>query len=66
VTLDLSLSRAITLKGTRQVQIRIDAYNALNTLNLFLPNADLALSNFGKSTQAFDARTLQIGARLLF
>jgi hypothetical protein len=38
----------------------------LNTLNLYLPNADLSLSNFGKSTQAFDARTIQIGARLLF
>jgi hypothetical protein len=66
MTLDLSLSRTITIKGTRQVQIRLDAYNALNTLNLFLPNADLSLANFGKSTQAFDARTIQIGTRLLF
>ena len=45
---------------------RLDAYNALNTLNLFLPNADLSVSNFGKSTQAFDPRTLQIGVKFLF
>ncbi len=47
---------ASRLGGTRQVQVRLDVYNALNTLNLFLPNADLSVSNFGKSTQAFDAR----------
>ena len=53
-------------RRARSLQVRVDAYNALNTLNLYLPNADLSLSNFGKSTQAFDARTIQIGARLLF
>jgi hypothetical protein len=66
MTLDLSLSRTIALGGVRSIQLRVDAYNALNTLNLYLPNADLSLSNFGKSTQAFDARTIQIGARVLF
>jgi len=35
-------------------------------VNLYLPNADLSLGNFGKSTQAFEARTLQIGARFIF
>jgi hypothetical protein len=44
----------------------VDVYNALNNLNLFLPNADLSLSNFGKSTQAFDARTVQLGVKFLF
>jgi hypothetical protein len=64
--LDLSVSRSFAAGGTRQVQVRLDAYNALNTLNLFLPNADLSVSNFGKSTQAFDPRTLQIGVKFLF
>jgi hypothetical protein len=66
MTLDLALSRSFGLGASRSLQFRVDAYNALNTLNLYLPNADLSLSNFGKSTQAFDARTIQIGARLLF
>lgn len=66
LSLDASLSRAFRVGGRRQLQVRVDVYNALNTLNLFLPNTNLALSNFGKSTQAFDARTLQVGARFFF
>jgi hypothetical protein len=66
LTLDVSLCKGIALGSGRELQLKIDAYNALNNLNLFLPNSDLSLSNFGKSTQAFDARALQIGARVLF
>jgi Carboxypeptidase regulatory-like domain len=65
-TLDASVSRTFPVGASRQIQIRIDAYNALNTLNLFLPNADLSVSNFGKSTQAFDPRTVQLGVKFLF
>jgi len=66
VALDLSLTRSFSLGTQRQLQARVDIYNALNNLNLFLPNADLSLSNFGKSTQAFDARTVQLGVKFLF
>lgn len=66
VSLDASLTRAFSLGGRRQLQLRADMFNALNSLNLFLPNADLSLSNFGRSTQAFDARTMQVGARFIF
>jgi hypothetical protein len=65
-TLDLSLTRTIGISGPRQAQLRLDVYNALNTLNLFLPNADLSVSNFGKSTQAFDARVVQVGVKFQF
>ena len=65
-TLDLSLTRTIGLGGARQAQLRVDVYNALNTLNLFLPNADLSVSNFGKSTLAFDARVVQLGVKVQF
>jgi hypothetical protein len=65
-TLDLSLSRGVKLSDRRELQLRLEAYNILNTLNLFLPNVDLSVSNFGKSTQAFDARVMQLGARFLF
>jgi carboxypeptidase family protein/TonB-dependent receptor-like protein len=65
-TLDLSLTRTIGLGGVRQAQLRLDVYNALNALNLFLPNADLSVSNFGKSTQAFDARVVQLGVKVQF
>ena len=65
-TLDLSLTRSFGLGGPRRAMVRLDVYNALNTLNLFLPNADLSVSNFGKSTQAFDARAVQLGVKLEF
>jgi hypothetical protein len=66
ISLDLTLSRNVQLTRGRQLQLRVDAYNALNNLNLFLPNSDLSLSNFGRSTQAFDARTVQLGVRVAF
>lgn len=65
-TLDLNLTRAFAAGGHRQVQLRMDVYNALNTPNLFLPNADLSVSSFGKSTQAFDPRVVQLGVRIAF
>jgi carboxypeptidase family protein/TonB-dependent receptor-like protein len=65
-SVDLSLSRNFTVLEGKQIQIRFEAFNAFNNVNLYLPNADLSLSNFGKSTQAFEARTLQIGARFIF
>ncbi len=66
VSLDMSLTRNFRMGGTRSLQLRADVYNALNNLNLFLPNVDLSVSNFGRSTQAFDARVTQVGLRVLF
>lgn len=65
-TVDFSLGRSFAVLEGKQLQLRFEAFNALNRVNLYLPNADLSLGNFGKSTQAFDARTLQIGARFIF
>jgi hypothetical protein len=65
-SVDLSFARSVKLNESKQIQIRLEAFNALNNVNLYLPNADLSLGNFGKSTQAFDARTLQVGARFIF
>ena len=66
VTLDASLVRGFKLGESKSLQLRLDAFNALNNVNLFLPNADLSLPNFGKSTQAFDPRNLQVGVRFMF
>jgi len=65
-SVDLSLARSFAVMEGRQIQFRFEAFNALNNVNLYLPNADLSLGNFGKSTQAFEARTIQIGARFIF
>ncbi len=65
-TLDMTVIRSLRMGDRRELQLRVDMYNVLNTLNLFLPNADLSLSNFGKSTQAFDPRIMQVGLRFVF
>ncbi|MBL8207777.1 MAG: TonB-dependent receptor, partial [Blastocatellia bacterium] len=63
---DLSLARTFAVREKKQLQLRLEAFNAFNQVNLYLPNADMSLGNFGKSTQAFEARTLQGGVRFIF
>ena len=74
---NLALARNFGLGENKTLQARIDAFNAFNNVNLFLPAGDLALalkadgtysstSVFGKSTQAFDPRILQLSARIAF
>jgi hypothetical protein len=57
------VTRTFAAARERHLQLRFDI---CTTLNLFLPNADLAVSNFGKSTQAFDPRVMQVGLRFMF
>jgi hypothetical protein len=66
VTLDLALVRSISITESKKLQLRLEAFNALNNVNLFLPNADMSVSNFGKSTQAFEPRNLQVGVPFMF
>jgi hypothetical protein len=66
MTLDLSLSRQFSFGETKKLMLKLDAFNALNTVNLYLPTADLSLPTFGKSTQAFEPRTLQASVKFIF
>lgn len=67
MTLDLSLARTISFSETKKVILKLEAFNSLNNVNLYLPNADLSLpTTFGKSTQAFDPRTLQASVKFVF
>ncbi len=66
VTLDLALGRNFTINESMKLQLRLEAFNALNNVNLFLPNADMSIGNFGKSTQAFEPRNLQGSVRFTF
>lgn len=66
VTLDAALARTFKLSESKSIQARLEAFNALNNVNLYLPNADLSLGNFGKSTQAFDPRNVQVSVRFAF
>lgn len=75
---DASIGRSFPLVRERvTLQLRAEAFNLFNNVNLYLPNTDLSLalksdgtysttSIFGKSTQAFDPRVMQVSARITF
>ncbi|HET7697118.1 MAG TPA: carboxypeptidase regulatory-like domain-containing protein [Vicinamibacterales bacterium] len=65
--LDLGLLKNIGLGGSRQLQVRFELYNALDTVNLAGPNTAPTNSAFGTITaQNGLSRQLQIAARLSF
>jgi Carboxypeptidase regulatory-like domain len=66
---DASLAKRFALNKRFKVQIRIDAFNALNSMNWANPNLTIGNSAFGKvNTQAlgYFGRQVQFGARLQF
>jgi len=65
-TLDVSVSRKFVISENKTLILKVDAFNALNGVNLFLPNVDMSLPTFGKSTQAFEPRTMQASVKFLF
>lgn len=65
-TIDLSLARQFSFSETKKIMFKLEAFNALNSVNLYLPNADLSLPTFGKSTQAFEPRNLQASIKFIF
>lgn len=63
---DLSLSKRFAITERIHFQIRGDAFNALNRVNLNTPTGDLSSNTFGRSTSALSPRQFQLGARLEF
>lgn len=78
MNLNLSVSRTIPIHDRVQFQLRVDAFNLLNTVNLGPPNVGLPVTvnnvnqavfnapNFGQINSALDARTLQLQAKISF
>jgi hypothetical protein len=65
--LDLSLLKNFSLGGSRQVQFRLESYNALNRTNLGNPNTTTTSSALGTITaQNGLPRQLQIAVRVNF
>jgi hypothetical protein len=62
---------AALLKNTRlferlALQLRFEAYNVFNQVNFYGITANLANANFGRVTQQYNPRFLQVGAKLTF
>jgi hypothetical protein len=65
--LDLGLYKTFSLPRAMELQLRIEAINALNYTVLWNPNLDPRNANFGLINQdRNNPRDIQIGARLTF
>ena len=64
--LDLAASKSLPLGGTAQFELRIEAFNALNRTNFRAPNGNRSAGAFGTITSTYDARQLQIAAKVLW
>jgi hypothetical protein len=62
---DLALIKGFKIQAA-DIQLRLEAFNAFDTVNLFNPVNNLADPLFGKSTQALPARIIQVSARVGF
>jgi hypothetical protein len=61
----MSLSRAFPIVRERyQLELRLDAFNAINHPNYLSPVATLSSANYGRITSANDPRILQLSLKL--
>ncbi|HXD33065.1 MAG TPA: carboxypeptidase regulatory-like domain-containing protein [Pyrinomonadaceae bacterium] len=66
-TLDLALQREFSVTETVKLQLRAEAFNALNHTNLGTPNRFVNTPQFGTITEAATpGREIQLGVRLSF
>ena len=66
VQFNTALSKNFRLTERKQLQLRGEAFNALNHVNYGNPTANIASSLFGRITSASTARYMQLGLKFLF
>ncbi|MFP5378351.1 MAG: TonB-dependent receptor domain-containing protein [Vicinamibacteria bacterium] len=64
-TVDASLVKRFAV-GVRHVDLRLEAFNLLNTTNYQNPNGTWGSSNFGVISDTFDPRVVQVALRFAF
>lgn len=64
--LDLGLMKNFAFGNNKYIQVRVEAYNALNKVNLGNPGTTLGTANFGRILSAGAARTMQFGLKLSY
>jgi hypothetical protein len=68
-TADMTLTKMFSITSRYRMELRIEAYNALNGLVYADPDLTLSSANFGKVTRknaAYFGREVQMGLRFLF
>ncbi len=63
---DMAIVRRIPTGGTTNLEVRVEAFNLLNTPPLAAPAAVLGAANFGTITSAGDPRVIQVAVKLAF
>ena len=63
---DMGIYRSFGLGGTRSIQVRLEATNALNLVNLEAPTTGLTSATFGQIRTARPMRQMQLGVRYSF
>ena len=63
---DVSLLKSFPVREWAHLEVRGDFFNIFNRPNLTSFVSDLSSANFGKATQAFNARYVQLAARITF
>lgn len=66
IDVSVSLSKKFRFNEKWAGEFRLDAFNALNRVNLENPSTDLSNPNFGRSTSQLTPRAFQLGMRLRF
>lgn len=74
VNVDLSIIKDFSIKERARIQFRAESFNVANHVNLGFPNATFVpgtnglnnSSTFGTITSARDARSIQLGMKLIF
>ena len=64
--LDIRLTKSINIGGTRRVDLFIEGYNVLNTVNYEPPSGAIASASFAIRQSARDPRQIQWGAKIVF
>jgi hypothetical protein len=63
---DLAVMRRVGFTGERAVELRLEVFNLLNTVNFGPPAAQFGPASFGTITTALDPRVVQLAAKFWF
>jgi hypothetical protein len=63
---DLSLMKNVPIRGTAQLQIRVEFFNIFNNVNYSNPGSSFGAASFGRITAAGSMRQIQLGGKLMF